>query len=206
MATKAVTIDAHGTLVSLCDPVPALRRSLAARGVRRDEDTVRRAFAAEVAFYVPRSHTGRDPASLAALRAECARVFVEAADADVGDFADAFAAAIEFEELPGARAACTSLRNAGLSLAVVSNWDVGLREHLDRLGLTDAVDAIVTSAEVGAPKPAPEIFLEALARLDVTPAHAVHVGDGAADAAGAVAAGMRFEPAPLDAAACRILA
>jgi putative hydrolase of the HAD superfamily len=206
MPTKAVTIDARGTLVLLRDPVPALQRSLAERGVRRDEESVRRAFAAEVAFYVPRSYTGRDSASLAALRAECARVFVEAAEADVGDFADAFTAAIEFEELPGARAACASLRDAGLSLAVVSNWDIGLHEHLRRLGLAEAVDEIVTSAEVGAQKPAPDVFFAALARLDVTPAHAVHVGDGDADAAGAAAAGMRFEPAPLDTAARRILA
>jgi HAD superfamily hydrolase (TIGR01509 family) len=206
MTPRAVTIDAHGTLVSLRDPVPALQRALAERGAARDEETVRRAFATEVAFYLPRSYTGRDPASLAALRTACAQVFVEAAQADVEDFADAFAGTIVFEELPGARRACTSLRDAGLSLAIVSNWDIGLREHLDRLGLADTVDAIVTSAEVGAQKPAPDVFLEALTRLDVAPDDAVHVGDGDADAAGAAAAGMRFEPAPLDAAARRILA
>src|SRR3954451_24674380 len=103
MTTEAVTIDAHGTLVSLRDPVPALQRALAERGAPRDETTVRRAFEREVAFYVPRSHTGRDRESLASLRAECARVFTEAATAEVGDFADAFAESISFEELPGAR-------------------------------------------------------------------------------------------------------
>jgi HAD superfamily hydrolase (TIGR01549 family) len=206
MTTEAVTIDAHGTLVSLRDPVPALQRALAERGEPRDEHTVRLAFEKEVAFYVPRSHTARDRDSLAALRAECARVFTDAAGAAVGDFADAFAEAISFEELPGARAACAALRDAGLSLAVVSNWDIGLHEHLERLGLDEAVDAIVTSAEAGAPKPAPDVFLAALARLDVTAERAVHVGDDAADEAGAAAAGMRFEHAPLEAAARRILA
>ncbi len=206
MSTEAVTIDAHGTLVSLRDPVPALQRALAERGVPRDEVTVRRAFAAEVAFYVPRSQAGRDRESLAALRVECARVFTEAAGADLEDFAAAFTEAISFEELPGARAACAALRAAGLSLAVVSNWDIGLHEHLERLGLDRAVDAIVTSAEVGARKPAPDIFVEALARLEAAPARSVHVGDDAADEAGAAAAGMRFERAPLDEAAQRILA
>ena len=206
MPTEAVTIDAHGTLVSLRDPVPALRRALAERSATRDEDTVRRAFETEVAFYVPRSQAGRDPESLAALRSECARVFTEAAGADVGDFAEAFTEAIAFEEIPGARAACAALRAAGLSLAVVSNWDIGLHEHLERLGLDRAVDAIVTSAEVGARKPAPDVFLEALARLEVPAERAVHVGDDEADEAGARAAGMRFERAPLDAAARRILA
>jgi HAD superfamily hydrolase (TIGR01509 family) len=206
MPTEAVTIDAYGTLVSLRDPVPALQRALAERGVERDEDTVRRAFASEVAFYRPRSHAGRDDESLAALRAECARVFTEAAGADLDGFADAFSAAIAFDELPGARAACAELRDAGLALAVVSNWDVGLHEHLARLELDRAVDAVVTSAEVGAPKPAPDVFLEALARLGASPERAVHVGDDATDETGALSAGMRFEPAPLAAAARRILA
>src|SRR5262249_26412522 len=193
MPTEAVTIDAHGTLVALRDPVPELQRALAARGAPRDENIVRRAFETEVAFYVPRSHEGRDSRSLAALRTECARVFAEAAGADLDDFADAFTAAISFEELPGARAACAALRDAGLSLAVVSNWDIGLHEHLGRLGLDGAVDAIVTSAEVGARKPAPDVFLEALARLGAAAERAVHVGDNSADEAGAAAAGMRFE-------------
>jgi putative hydrolase of the HAD superfamily len=206
MPTEAVTIDAHGTLVSLRDPVPALGRALAERGAPRDEVTVRRAFEAEVAFYVPRSQAGRDQESLAALRSECARVFTEAADADVGDFADAFTGAISFEAIPGARDACAALRTAGLSLAVVSNWDIGLHEHLERLGLDRAVDAIVTSAEVGARKPAPDVFLEALARLGVPAERAVHVGDDDVDEAGAAAAGMRFERAPLADAAQRILA
>jgi HAD superfamily hydrolase (TIGR01509 family) len=206
MTTEAVTIDAYGTLVTLRDPVRALKGALAERGATRDDATVRQAFEREVAFYTLRSHTGRDRGSLAALRAECARVFTEAAAAEVGDFANAFIDAISFEELPGARAACAALRQAGLSLAVVSNWDIGLHDHLEQLGLADAVDAIVTSAEVGARKPAPDVFLAALARLDVAAERAVHVGDDTVDEAGAVAAGMRFERAPLDAAVRRILA
>ena len=55
----------------------------------------------------------------------------------------------------------------------------------------------MTSAEAGAPKPDPAIFRLALARLEVEPARALHVGDSHADAEGARAAGMRFRPAPL---------
>src|SRR3954452_25489929 len=116
MTTEAVTIDAHGTLVTLRDPVPALQRALAERGAPRDEAAVRWAFEREVAFYVPRSHMGRDSESLAVLRAECARVFTEAAAADVGEFADAFAESISFEELPGARDACAALGMPGFRL------------------------------------------------------------------------------------------
>jgi putative hydrolase of the HAD superfamily len=59
---------------------------------------------------------------------------------------------------------------------------------------------VVTSAEAGAPKPDPAVFLCALERLGIRPERALHVGDSEPDQAGARAAGMRFAPAPLAAA------
>jgi putative hydrolase of the HAD superfamily len=208
MDVEAVTIDAYGTLVTLVDPVPALRAALAARGVERTDDEVRRAFQVEVAYYVPRSHEGRDEVTLALLRRDCAAVFLGAAEAplDVDDFTDAFVDALTFELLPGAAGACRTLKAAGLQLAVVSNWDLGLHEHLRRLGVGELVDLVLTSAEAGAPKPAPEMFRLAVERLGAAAERTVHVGDSDADANGARAAGLRFEPAPLDEAARRILA
>lgn len=205
---EAVTIDAYGTLVALRDPVPALRAALAAWGVERSEEQVAAAFRAEAAYYVERSHEGRDEATLALLRRDCAAVFLEAAHAqvDAAAFARDFVGALRFEELPGARAALEALAGAGLRLAVVSNWDVALHEHLATLELDGLVHAVVTSAEAGAPKPAAAIFQLALARLGAAPRRSVHVGDSDADAAGARAAGMRFEHAPLADAARRILA
>ena len=208
MQLEAVTIDAYGTLVTLRDPVPGLRAALADRNVQRGTDDVQRAFDREVAFYLAHSHEGRDNATLARLRHDCARVFLEAADAelDPGDFVSAFMSSLTFVEVPGARAACRALTAAGLLLAVVSNWDVGLREQLDRVGLGSLVTTVVTSAEAGAPKPAPAVFELALAKLGVQAEQAVHVGDAVADAQGARAAGLHFEPAPLADAAKRILA
>jgi putative hydrolase of the HAD superfamily len=209
MELEAVTIDAYGTLVTLRDPVPALRAALASRGIERTSDDVQRAFEAEVAFYVLRSHEGRDAASLALLRRDCAGVFLEALEAefDSEDFAAAFVSSLRFAELPGARDACGELAAAGLRLAVVSNWDIGLHGHLDVLGLDALVDIVVTSAEAGAPKPAPAVFELALARLGVDDAaRAVHIGDAAADEEGAHAAGLHFEPTPLADAVRRILA
>ena len=208
MDVEAVTIDAYGTLVTLRNPVPPLQAALAACGSERSVEEVRRGFAAEVAYYVDRSHEGRDEATLALLRRDCAAVFLEAAGADVDPaaFAPAFVGALSFTALPGAADACRSLAAAGLRLAVVSNWDVGLHDHLALLGLDRLVDAVVTSAEAGAPKPDRPVFELALARLGVVASRAVHVGDSEADAAGALAAGLHFEPAPLAEAAARILA
>jgi putative hydrolase of the HAD superfamily len=92
------------------------------------------------------------------------------------------------------------LRGRGLDLAVVSNWDVGLAEHVKRIGAGHLFSAVVTSAEAGAAKPDPAAFRLALDRLRVEPARALHVGDEDEDEQGAAAAGVRFAPAPLETA------
>jgi len=198
----AVTVDGFGTLVRLLDPVPPLAQALRERGLERSPDDVREAFAAEVAYYRPRAASGRDPETLAALRLECARVFLEAADADLAaeSFVEAFMASIVLEPMPGALETATALRSRGLEVAVVSNWDIGLAELLERIGAASLFRAIVTAAEAGAPKPDPAVFRLALERLGVEPRRALHVGDEPEDEEGACAAGMHFAPAPLAAA------
>lgn len=195
----AVTVDGYGTLLQLLDPVPSLARSLAERGVDLEPELVRSAFAAEVAYYRPEALRGRDPDSLARLRRDCTRLFLDAAGAELEpqSFVDDFMASIRFEPVPGAIEVLDELRGRGLELAVVSNWDVGLCEHLERIGAGRLFSAVVTSAEAGAAKPDPEAFRLALERLGVEPARALHVGDEDEDEQGAAAAGVRFEPAPL---------
>ena len=197
----AVTVDGYGTLLELPDPVGALLEALAAAGVTRSREEVEAAFAAEARFYRRRSHLGRDPESLAALRLQCVGVFLAelAADLDPQAFAEAFVGSLVFAPVPGAVETLERLA-ARTRLAVVANWDSSLHEHLDRLGLDRYFDAVVTSAEAGAAKPDPAIFLTALRRLDVEPDRALHVGDEPIDEEGARAAGMRFLPAPLAAA------
>jgi len=195
----AVTVDGYGTLLTLLDPVPSLVRSLAECGLERDPDLVRDAFAAEVAYYRPEAVRGQDPESLALLRRDCTGVFLRAAAADLepGVFVDAFMASIRFEPVQGAIETLASLRARGIELAVVSNWDVGLAEHLERIGIDTLFSAVVTSAEAGAAKPDPTVFRVALDRLAVRPDRALHVGDEQEDEHGAAAAGMRFAAAPL---------
>jgi putative hydrolase of the HAD superfamily len=195
----AVTIDAYGTLVTVRDPIPALRRTLRARGVERTPEQVAAAFAVEARYYRDRSHEGADEASLALLRRDCAAVFLDALEADVDpeEFALPYVEALEFEPMPGAVRAVSELERLGLRLAVVSNWDVALHGYLEQLGLAERFGAVVTSAEAGAPKPDPRIFALALERLRVRPERALHIGDSEADEEGARAAGMAFAPAPL---------
>jgi HAD superfamily hydrolase (TIGR01509 family) len=193
----AVTIDAYGTLVRLTGPVPELRAGLAALGVERDAEAVGLAFAKESAYYREHSFEGRDEASLYDLRLRCVAIILDelGSDLEPAAFVDGFAAAMRFELLPDAGAALQKLRRHGLAVAVVSNWDVGLAQHLDGLGLRDVT--VVTSAQAGAPKPDPAVFTLALELLGVQPSRALHVGDSDADEAGASAAGMQFAPAAL---------
>lgn len=195
----AVTVDGFGTLVRLLDPVPQLATALRERGVECEPGLVREAFAVEVAYYRPEAVSGRDPESLGALRLECTRVFLEAARAalEPSSFVDSFMGAIAFEAMPGALETVAGLRARGLELAVVSNWDIGLAEHLERIGASRHFSTIVTSAEAGAAKPDPAVFGLALGRLGVEPARALHVGDEPEDEKGARAAGLRFAHAPL---------
>ncbi len=193
-ALDAVTLDAYGTLLELDDPLGRLQASLAARGVERSPAAVGDAFAAEVGHYAARKCGAATPALLDALRRECAEVFTRELGLEL-DFAADFAGALVFRPLPGVPGALRRLRSLGLSLAVVSNWDIGLAEVLERAGIR--VETVVTCAEAGAAKPGTAPFELALARLAVRPERALHVGDAAADRDGAAAAGLRFAPAPL---------
>ena len=196
---EAVTIDAFGTLLTLRDPIAALRHALHERGVERTPEQIAAAFAEEGRYYRGRSYEGVDEASLALLRRDCAAVFLDALEADLDpeEFARPYVEALEFEPMPGAAEAVSALERLGLRLAVVSNWDIALWGYLEQLGLADHFATVVTSAEAGAPKPDPRIFWLALERLGVRPERALHVGDSEADEEGARAAGMAFAPAPL---------
>jgi putative hydrolase of the HAD superfamily len=195
----AVTVDAMGTLVELDEPVERLGQALRERNIERDRDSVAAAFNTEIAYYLQNKLGARDSEALAELRRECARVFLEAAgvELDPAEFAPAFVDAMVFRPLDGSVAALQRLRAAGLALACVSDWDVGLREQLEKVGLNQLFALVLTSAEVGAEKPDPILFAAALDRLAVEPRRALHVGDGEADRHGAAAAGLAFEPVPL---------
>jgi FMN phosphatase YigB (HAD superfamily) len=198
-----VTLDAHGTLVTLADPVPALMSVLSERGVERAQEAVLAGFRTEVAHYAPRASEGHDEESLARLQRECAGVFLEAvgADLDLDEFAPAYVGALHFEVLPGVFASLERLQALGLELAVVANWDLSLQRLLEEAGLARYFRVVVHAAR----KPAPDGLLRALGELRVDPARALHIGDDDADRAAAGAAGMRFAPAPVRAVVAAIL-
>ncbi|MDX6583780.1 MAG: hypothetical protein QOI10_2964 [Solirubrobacterales bacterium] len=175
MATKAVFCDALGTLVELEPP-----------WIRAGDEA---AWRKEMAYYREHAIEGSDQAALAGLRARCADVLSRELGQEVG--VETMMAAIRFRAYPDAAPALAALRARGLTLVCVSNWDYALGEVLERCGLGDLLDAVVTSAATASRKPDPAIFAAALELAGCAPGEALHVGDtDAEDIAGARAAGI----------------
>jgi putative hydrolase of the HAD superfamily len=107
-------------------------------------------------------------------------------------------ASLEYEFLQGhvrlhddALPAIRECRARGILSVLVSNCSHSTAAVIERLRLTDELDAVVLSFEVRARKPQPEIYLAALERAGgVTPAQAVFVDDQRRYCDGAAALGI----------------
>ncbi|MBI5446042.1 MAG: HAD-IA family hydrolase [Deltaproteobacteria bacterium] len=97
-----------------------------------------------------------------------------------------------WEVFPDVEPCLQGLEARGIPGAIVSNWDSRLHKVLSGLRLHERFRFVLTSAEFGAEKPDPSIFLEAARRLGAPPAEVLHVGDLLVDdIEGSRAAGMR---------------
>jgi putative hydrolase of the HAD superfamily len=186
-ATRAVFLDALGTLVELEPPWVHMREFVP---VRIDDETLVAAMRAEMAYYRAHAHEGSDAASLADLRRRCAELITRELGVEVT--VEQLLASVRFDAFADASPALAHLRELGLRLVVVSNWDMSLRTVLKRCGLAGLFDGVVSSAEAGARKPDPAIFAAALEIAGCGPGEALHVGDTPEeDVEGARAAGIR---------------
>lgn len=190
----AVTFDVGGTLISPWPSVGQAYAAVAARfgAGRLDAALLDRRFADTWSRRGPEFRHGRiDWQDLVA------RVFDGVSDVGrQGEFFDAlyehFATTVPWRVFPDVVPTLTRLRNRGIKLGVISNWDERLRPLLSALHLARHFDAILVSAEEGIQKPDPAIFRAAARRLGVSPSEAAHVGDSSGeDVAGARAAGMQ---------------
>ena len=199
---RAVLLDAAGTLIDVARPLGDTYSRLAREfGGDLEPDTLTAGFRTAFAEAPPMAFPGRRGADLDRAERGWWRTLVErvtGAAGGVPEF-DAFFERLYahyagapawrvYREVP---AVLTALRERGVALAVVSNFDSRLPPLLDALGLAAFFDAVVCSGEVGAAKPDGAIFAHALAALGVEASEALHVGDSrAADYDGARAAGI----------------
>lgn len=216
--TRAVLLDALGTLVELDDPAPRLRAALLERsGIDVGIEAAGRGFGAEIGYYLANQMRGGDLAGLEQLRDDCATEMREAILAALDEAAPDGAAApaapdplaasraldhatiraamleaLAFRTFPDVLPALRELRDRSLRLVVVSNWDCSLPEWLDRAGIGELIDGAASSAVVGEAKPAPAVFEAGLRLAGCDAAEALFVGDSVEnDVLGARAAGLR---------------
>jgi putative hydrolase of the HAD superfamily len=202
MALAAVTLDAGGTLFAVAEPVGVTYARVAGRhGISLDPRALERGFHEAFAGAPPLAFPGASPTRLAEHERAwwytvVRRAFGEAAtardfDACFGELFAYYARPEAWRVFPEVRDVLGELRQAGMRLAVVSNFDRRLLGLLAGLELAPLVHHTVCSAGVGAAKPDPRIFRVALARLGAAPRGTLHVGDSVGrDIEGARAAGL----------------
>jgi putative hydrolase of the HAD superfamily len=203
MAIKAVFFDAAGTLFETREPVgETYARNARLFGVDSSAKAVEAAFRSAFRLAPPLAFgPGREAQELRRLEREWWRSVVGKSFAGLGQFSDFeayFNSLFEFfadpehwvadpEAIPTLR----TLRERGLVLGVISNFDYRLYRILDGLELSPWFDSITISSEAGYAKPSARLFETALERHRLAPDQALHVGDSEhLDRVGASAAGL----------------
>jgi len=196
MAVRAVLADFYGTLARATTWVSA-DEVLAAHGYSLDDEQ-RAIYFADGLDGIEHDEHSRTREHYVAWQRQRTLAMLAATDVHPGEYetiieklrAGAESRVLEaYDEVPGVLAA---LRARGVRIVVCSNWDWDLREAVAESDLAGAVDAMVSSAWVGARKPHPRIFAAALAEAGVAASEVLFVGDTwGPDVAGPVEAGFR---------------
>lgn len=84
------------------------------------------------------------------------------------------------------------LKDMGIKLGLISNWDMSCRNVLRENNLIESFDTIIISAELGCEKPSRKIFEEALKKGEAFAHSSLYVGDNYYDdVVGAAKVGMK---------------
>ena len=200
-AIRAVFFDAGGTLFQPYPSVGEIYSEVAGRyGLKADphqmEQVFHRAWEERdgLASLSNRSGEKEERFWWKALVAEVFSRFGKIRDFDAffEELYDRFASAASWRLFPDALEVLRKLKEKGKIVGIVSNWDSRLFGICDGLGLRPYIDFILASAVIGAAKPHPKIFQEALKQARVSAHEALHVGDSLEDdVRGAEGAGIR---------------
>jgi putative hydrolase of the HAD superfamily len=198
---EVITFDAGNTLIRLSRPVGATYAAIAKRfGADLNPTDLEQGFRAAWKTVPrlpdvpgPRPDDGRSWwRDVVARTLEVAGAKVESFDAYFDAVYGEFALPGIWRLEPDAFELLQDLRSAGFRLGIISNFDLRLYEILKHVGVSGLFEHVVVSSQVGADKPSPRIFEEALCQFGVEPPEVLHVGDDeGADGEGARALGIQ---------------
>jgi putative hydrolase of the HAD superfamily len=203
MAIKAVFFDAVGTLIK---PTRRVGESYAIVAEKYGMDVapsdITERFRLCFAASPPLAFPGATARQLAALERDwwknlVLRVFepwghIERFDDCFAELFDYFAGPTAWTLYPEVTPTLEALKERGLILDVISNFDSRLHRILAGLGIADRFEEVFVSSAVGHAKPDPRIFQAALQKHGLAPADAAHIGDSETnDICGATHLGLK---------------
>lgn len=201
--TKAAFFDAAGTLIKPARRVGETYAAIAAKyGQAATPAELFERFRICFDGAPPLAFPGAMPAEIESLERQWWKRLVTRVFEPWGEFARFdeyfdelfayFAQPEAWRLYPEALETLAALKQRGLVLAVISNFDSRLVRILEGLNVGASFAHIFVSSVVGHAKPQPEIFAIALARFGLAPEQAVHIGDSENnDLQGASNAGLR---------------
>lgn len=201
VAIDTVTFDFHNTLAS-CDEWFQLEiRSLIPELLRwhgLNQDAAIESAAVELyrALRLEIIHHGNEQDAVSCAMQVLTRLDVEIDQPTVErGIAELMRGALATSEpVAGAVDAVRDLAGRGIRLGIISNavYHPFLEWSLEKFGIDDAFEVIVTSASAGYYKTRPELYHHTLERLGSEPQRTIHIGDSYRfDVLGARAAGMQ---------------
>jgi putative hydrolase of the HAD superfamily len=187
---NAVFFDAGGTLFRPYPSVGAVYARVAAQhGVPVDPGHVEKVFHEK--WHERNGLTTLAGLSSEKIEREWWHALVRDVFGNLGEFRDFEAFFQELYEL-FARAECwrlfddtvpvlNQLKEKGMRLAIISNWDHRLFSIVKQLRLSEYFEQVTASSAVGSAKPGKRIFETALAGMRISAAEGLHVGDSLED-------------------------
>ncbi len=162
-------LDSYGTLVEMDDFYGRLHRGFARLGIKASFEAVKAAAHREMRFYMKQARFAIDWPSYEKIRLQCAQEMLASlaeqhieAPVSPEEVAQVLGEAIVFKPLPGACETLAALKERGVRLGVVSNWDYRLAHALEEVKLLPFFDFVLSSAQARSEKPAREIFEKGL--------------------------------------------
>jgi HAD superfamily hydrolase (TIGR01549 family) len=177
-----LVFDAYGTLVELDDFYGRLQRGFSQRGANLSLDVVTRSAHREMRHYIAQAVHASDATSHAVLHRECGQIIFDALSEQAPTFAldldaveDVLRESVVFRAFSETHATLEKLAARGIEMGIASNWDYSLAQHLETLGIAHYFRFVLSSANLGVEKPAPEFFDAVRSAVGNTPA--TYIGD-----------------------------